>query len=966
MSALQLKPAGIWERLLSLFSPRHLTAEVRTEVLANGQVQATPIFTVGKSEVDPAQIRPTVVQTILGHRVILDAPGREVLEKTRGKPIRISKKRAAEFLSALERDGVPVRSKDGRSRPRWSSVTANVAASLNPDDTLTVLSEIVAPDGVVIEKPLDFEQLKQDEGWYSVGEDLVKLPITQSAIDQVLYVGAESATLAGESVPRFLKALDDHRAVVGDVEKNAALEQRSIFVDKLLNSVRVDGNAERITVSTARVFTGKEDQSYEVSPAEIEEFAEREGYLWIDDGWVAVDPSTVESHRRARAELVDKLGDGAEIRGVAIPEALVSLKAAKDGGWNSPWTVYFSKAVTDSHRLIETPADVQFNLNLVESDGQSLFELDPIYNHERFKITHVEAEQAVAADERWIRKRGAWVKIDAEKFKRIADGIDQLGLGRTPTGFTFKASDRERVLEVFTVLGTEQHSEAYDNYLMKLADFTKIEDVPLPDGLRRDIKLRPYQMHGYYWLAFLHKYGLNGVLADDMGLGKTLQSLTMIQRADELAVSKWPSLIICPTSVVTNWRTEADKFLVGKHVVVYHGADRGAKLLQSQPSTLVITSYDIARLDSRILSEIAWRYVVLDEGHYIKNPDADRSKAIKTINGRHKLLLTGTPIQNNLEELWSLFDFVMPNYLGSRADFRRRYGRGRKVNWDAVHHGEQPLKPRINPFILRRLKEQVATDLPKKAIVHVTVELSPKQVELYKRVAEEARSELLDLKSDAEVDRKRPEVLAALTKLRTICNHPALAEKPNFGDRFKYSDSGKMKRLIELMEEVIEGEHRTLLFGQSTRMLDIIERCFTKKNIRMSRIDGATPANRRARLVEEFNGDDKISCFLISTKAGGTGLNLTGADTVVFYDHDWNPANDNQAEDRAHRIGQTRPVTVYKLISQGTIEEMILERQLGKTITAQGILGNDAEGRKVLTREDLLTLFTLKPGSVPD
>ena len=421
-------------------------------------------------------------------------------------------------------------------------------------------------------------------------------------------------------------------------------------------------------------------------------------------------------------------------------------------------------------------------------------------------------------------------------------------------------------------------------------------------------------------MAFLHQFGLNGILADDMGLGKTLQCLAVIQRAKQRANANLPSLIICPTSVVSNWKAEAYKFFLRVHVLTYTGSDRASVVrrirnlmahnVRDSDCLLVVTTYDIARQDHLMLAEIPWLYVVVDEAHYIKNPDAKRAKAMKTLKGRHKLALTGTPIQNNLEELWSLFDYVMPGFLGSRSSFREQYGRNGRVNWEAVRHGAAPLKERLNPFVLRRLKETVAPDLPAKIVVERKVELKPRQVALYKNVIEGAECKRLfqEVRQNG-IGRAKPEILAAYTRLRGICNHPDLGGDRKGGTAGR-TESGKLECLWELIDEIVDGEHRALLFCQSTRMLDIIEHHLSK-DLQLSkklliRLDGSTPPTDRPRLVERFNNDASIVTFLISTKAGGCGLNLTGADTVIFYDHDWNPANDNQAEDRAHRIGQTK------------------------------------------------------------
>lgn len=520
------------------------------------------------------------------------------------------------------------------------------------------------------------------------------------------------------------------------------------------------------------------------------------------------------------------------------------------------------------------------------------------------------------------------------------------------------------------MLGSIEHSESYAKFLIKLADFTQIQDYALPVSIRPSISLREYQKHGFNWLVFLNEFGLNGILADDMGLGKTLQTLAAVQRAWETAKTKRPSLVVCPTSVVSNWKSEITKFFVGCRPIVFAGSNRDEKLsclcepdLSSRvcsENMLVLTSFDIARIDHEKLNRIEWLYVVVDEGHYIKNPDAVRTKTIKTINGQNKLVLTGTPIQNKLEDLWSLFDFVMPGYLGSRQAFRSNYSRDGRVNWTAVWGGENRLKDRINPFVLRRLKESVAKDLPQKIMISQKVELSKAQVALYKEVIRSTQCrQILENAEKNGANQAQFQILSALTKLRTICNHPMLTNKDAVPADARLEDSGKLGLLQELMEEVIDGEHRTLLFCQSTQMIDIIQLWFERWGIRYLRLDGSTPPGSRVGLVDKFNNDKEIHAFLISTTAGGTGLNLTGADTVIFYDHDWNPADDNQAQDRAHRIGQTKPVTVYRLISRGTIEEKILERQVVKQTLADQIVSADEEGFKDLTREDLISLFSL-------
>ena len=959
----KLQPAGLIGKLSSFFFPKKLEVQVRAERLPDGTMELIPAFFIDGQEIDPATVTADPQQTILGYSVVADDKARNVRRQGRAK---VTKRKAAEYLDQMRRQGIPVRTRQGTARPLVREVKPEVTLTLNPDDTLNVRSTLATPDGKVIDKPVDLEQLLKDEGWYIAVDDLVHVPTTDTVLDSTIITESGPSHLVGNSVPDFLKTLETFSGQFGYVEKSDNLRDLAVYGDKSQHRVKVDGDAQSIQVQPSLVWFGKNQSEYELGPEDVAAPKGGDsGYRRIPEGWIEIDPDKIAEYQEACQELNARFGNMQRIEGARIPETLLGL--LRQEGFASPWTVYFSQAVKNAHRVVDTPATIEFRLNVVDSDGRSLLELDPIYNHERFQISHNDSLQGLEEGEGWVRRRDAWIKIDKDKCNRITSAIEDLGLEPSGTGFSFPASQRERVIEVFSLLGSIEHSKSYADFLVKLADFDKIEDVPLPATLRPEICLRTYQKHGYNWLAFLHRFGLNGVLADDMGLGKTLQTLAAIQRARENGQDKFPSLIICPTSVVRNWEAETRKFFRDCPVIIYTGDRRKSKLLHIREllkfarhglaSPLVVTSYDIARRDFEELNRIPWLYVIVDEGHNIKNPDAQRTKAIKTINGQHKLALTGTPIQNNLEELWSLFDFAMPGYLGSRTRFRDLYGTNGHVNWEAVRAGSHRLRDRIHPFIMRRLKENVAKDLPPKILVDRPVELTPIQVALYKEVLKSAEYKQLVEEVDAKgVNHSKMLILAAYTKLRGICNHPYLAtHRPPP----RYQDSGKLDCLKELMEEIVESEHRALLFCQSTQMLDIIQDFFGKWRVDYLRLDGATPPPRRATLVDEFNRNEARKCFLISTKAGGTGLNLTGADTVIFYDHDWNPANDMQAQDRAYRIGQTRPVTVYKLISKGTIEEKIIERQAVKRTLADEIVAADEQGFKDLTKDELLALFRL-------
>jgi len=962
----RLQPAGIFGRLFSSIFPKKLEVQVRSEELADGRIALTPVYLLDGQEVDPTLVSPDPTQRILGHSVIAD---KSVLDACRQGAATLPKPKAAEYLSGLKRKGVPVQGKTEERPADVREVKPRVMLTLNPGDTLDVKSQLMTDQGVVVAKPLNLEQLRRDEGWYVAEGNLVHVTTTNSDWDDILFTGKTTNCLSGVSVPDFLTALSTFNGTLGHVEKDDTLRDLAVYGESHENRVTVDGDADSIRVSTRLVYYGKDRHQHELTPGDLAALQRNQGaYKRISEGWIYVDPSHVEEYRQAHRELRTRLGGLDHIEDSRIPETLQKLLEQK--GFRSSWEIHLSEAVRNAHRIVDDPAEVEFQIEVVENHGRSILEIVPAYNHDGVQVAHTDYLEAQAKREAWVRRRNTWISVDKEKCKQIAAAIKRLKLQPGTKGYAFTTSQYEKIVEIFSLLGRIDRSLSYDNFLAQLADFDKIEDVGLPASLRPGITLRPYQKQGFNWLAFLHRFGLNGILADDMGLGKTLQTLAILQRAKEQSEGKSPSLIICPTSVVSNWHAEAEKFFTDCPVILYTGTNRGSerrrilRRLQRSPNglagSLVVTSYDIARRDYKELKQIPWLYVVVDEGHNIKNPAAKRTKAIKAIPAQHKLALTGTPIQNKLEELWSLFDFAMPGFLGTRKGFRDKYGSYDEIEWDAVREGPGNLKDRIRPFVMRRLKENVAKDLPPKILVDQKVELSALQVELYKQVLASADYRWVMEEIEAKgIQRSKVLILKIYTTLRSICNHPTLAKELYQGDTINYQDSGKLDCLKELMEEIVDGEHRTLLFCQSTQMLDIIQDFFRQWQFSFIRLDGNTPQPTRPDLVREFNGNPAIQCFLISTKAGGTGLNLTGADTVIFYDHDWNPANDSQAQDRAYRIGQTKPVTVYRLISQGTIEEKILQRQELKQTLADEIISAEEEGFKDLGKAELLSLFSL-------
>lgn len=462
--------------------------------------------------------------------------------------------------------------------------------------------------------------------------------------------------------------------------------------------------------------------------------------------------------------------------------------------------------------------------------------------------------------------------------------------------------------------------------------------------------MRSYQVVGFKWLKTLAAYGLGGILADDMGLGKTLQTIAFL--LSEKENKKQPSLVICPTSLVYNWESEIQKFGPSLKTLIVAGGkgEREEKIGNLQDIDVVITSYPLIRRDIEQYRDIAFDYCILDEAQHIKNPGSVNAKSVKEIRAKGYLALTGTPIENNLTELWSIFDYLMPGYLLSHRKFEERFERPivSGENTEAL----KELNKHTRPFILRRLKKDVLKELPPKIESTLTVELTESQKQIYLAYLNQIKGEIEDNIRDNGFERSHIQILAGLMRLRQICCHPAL-----FIDNYE-GDSGKMELLLELLQESKESGHRVLLFSQFTQALKLIETELKAKEIEYYYLDGSTKIEARRDMVASFNTGCK-DVFLISLKAGGTGLNLTGADTVIHFDPWWNPAVEDQATDRAYRIGQQNRVQVMKLITKGTIEEKITLLQQKKKELIGSVLENSESFISKMTEQDIRELFQI-------
>ena len=495
-----------------------------------------------------------------------------------------------------------------------------------------------------------------------------------------------------------------------------------------------------------------------------------------------------------------------------------------------------------------------------------------------------------------------------------------------------------------------QKNEYYKKMISEIEDRHIDINTKIPKKLNTE--LRTYQKIGYKWLKTLEQYKMGGILADDMGLGKTVQVLTVIlsyiQENKEKAKN---SIIVCPSSLTLNWYNEIQKFTPTIKTLVISGdyLERKRKIETINNYQIVITSYDSLKRDIDLYTQYNFKYIVADEAQYIKNNNTKNSKAVKLINAETKFALTGTPIENSLSELWSIFDFIMPGYLYKYKKFKELYEIPIIKNQDEEKMNK--LKKQIEPFILRRTKSEVLTELPDKTVTILSNEMKEEQYSIYMSYMAQARDEIMYQIDMKGFEKSQIKILSLLMRLRQICCHPKLFLSEYTGE------SSKLNQCIEIIQDAVLGEHKILLFSSYTSMFEIIEEQLKKLEINYLKLTGQTKVGERIKLVDEFNTNKDIKVFLISLKAGGTGLNLTGADMVIHYDPWWNLSAENQATDRTYRIGQRKNVQVYKLITKNSIEEKIYELQQKKAKLIDNMLSTDATFISKLSKDDIMALF---------
>ncbi len=586
-------------------------------------------------------------------------------------------------------------------------------------------------------------------------------------------------------------------------------------------------------------------------------------------------------------------------------------------------------------------SSANFGINI--SSESDWFDLEVTLSFDGIEVSLEELKKALQAQKKFVKLRdGSIARLPQKLIEKLNY---MLNFGRV-NGETLRFANHHMTFidRLLAEADTKQMDTLTKEKLKSLDKFDQIKDYPLPANFKGE--LRDYQKAGYDWMNFLKEYSFGGILADDMGLGKTIQALALL-RNEINEKPKKPNLIVAPTSIIFNWMREIERFTPDIKYLVHYGTRRSRDIRRLRKFPLILTTYGHVRRDISMLKEIEFNYVILDESQNIKNPMSETSKAIRLLNARNRLALTGTPVENNTMDLWSQFAFINPGLLGDQNFFKENFMR--PIEKEQNMEVAESLRKLIFPFILRRTKEDVAKELPPKVENIVYSPMNEMQQKLYDKWRTAYRDSILEEIESKGLNKSKFKVLEGLTRLRQIACHPELVDP-------KYMEgAGKFDALMEMIEEIVSEKHKVLIFSQFVKMLHIIRRQLDEKEIAYSYLDGST--KDRQEVVDRFQNNDDVRIFLISLKAGGTGLNLTAADYVIHYDPWWNPAVEMQATDRAYRIGQTRKVFAYKLISKDSVEEKIVRLQEKKRSLVKTLISTEEAFFKSLTKDDILELF---------
>lgn len=699
--------------------------------------------------------------------------------------------------------------------------------------------------------------------------------------------------------------------------------------------------------------------NFDTISVKLEAVSENDGSLWqwngheweLKQGVVSDKPHFPDDKRLDEAVAwLRKLDLFMPEKGVWVGDATEDFLAAIAVAWQSRPKDAEYLGNPAFQRIFLNPRKLKPKI-IVKGSGIDWLSVSAEWEIEGLKLTPADLERLAKSTQKYVKLPDAgWVELDIESVINAHEFAAEIGLdGLSPIPEKIPVEQALKIGENAPV--TFSNSQEAEEIKKRLKDFKGIEEIPIPNSVKAT--LRPYQKDGFYFLCHLTKIGMGGILADDMGLGKTLQTLAWLAYLKELKGASFkPALVICPASVLYNWKREIEKFTPHfKVLLLESGAQRHSLRKKIPQHDICITNYALLRRDYNELAKFQFSVVVLDEAQYIKNPSAQITLAVKQLKADQRIALTGTPLENHLLDLWSIVDFVQPGYLGDQSHFLQTYDPPSTGNPDTdlvcQRIARKRLSAKLRPIMIRRLKQQVATDLPDRIEERRDCELTDLQRKLYLAELRRSREQITQIMLEKGVRRSKIHVLAALTRLRQICCHPALVGND--------SPSGKTDTLFELLEPLIDEGHKVLLFSQFVQMLKILEVECANRKIKTYILTGET--KERMSVVNAFQSEPEPCVFLLSLRAAGTGLNLTNASYVILYDPWWNPAVEAQAIDRSHRIGQTRNVNAYRLISIGTVEEKIWELQQKKSKIIADVLGEEGFARS-LTHEDIEFLFS--------
>ncbi|OPZ30532.1 MAG: RNA polymerase-associated protein RapA [Lentisphaerae bacterium ADurb.BinA184] len=762
--------------------------------------------------------------------------------------------------------------------------------------------------------------------WVGLGCDYWWMPGVSDPSWLRCFLTGESITMTPEDIGRLSKACEDRRLPARLVPDAEALELHAAH-GQCSPVLTLDWSNVGVMAKLEFEYGGKR---VEIEGPDV---------LWEKKRFISRDS-------RAERAALDTLRDLGFIRYpqrkdsyvLREPERLWEFLDKGVTSLDSNWQIYYSSRFSRNRM---SSGHITFNVT-TRAESNTWFDLDCDLRSADGEAINL--DEVLAA----IRNRQEYLRLKTGALATIPAGLRQsleilLGRAEQQTGNRLRFGRYAAVpVEMAVSPFSDGAGAAWRKVCERLSQPVVAGNLHVPNPVGD--MLRDYQKDGVAWLGLLEDCGFHAVLADEMGLGKTIQALAVLARRQALKLTDKPTLVVCPTSLVENWLMEAQRFAPQLRAVAVHGAERRDIISQFDQIDLAITSYALLRRDIEAYQPVEFDYVILDEAQHIKNPDTVNARTCKSLRSDHRLILTGTPVENAMYEIWSLFDFLLPGMLGSRQQFRDRYeapaaeGAGKAM--------AEELARQIRPFILRRTKKDVLSQLPPKMEQLVYCELEATQRQLYDSILR-AGNTLLQRARKENWQTSRFELLALLMRLRQVCCHPQLVPLQAAA---KVKTSAKLDHLMALLPEMLAEGRRVLVFSQFTSMLTLIEAELKKRGIPYEYLDGAT--KNRLDKVNRFNADPSIPIFLISLKAGGTGLNLTGADTVIHYDQWWNPMVEDQATDRTHRIGQLNTVTAIKLVARHTVEEKILKLQDEKRELFNQLVGGAQSRLGELTAED--------------